>query len=52
VRLLSQPISEMQDSYRGQAAPHGPLLDHYCTLLVNKQTDKQTDNNIGQYFMF
>ncbi|XP_071267574.1 stabilizer of axonemal microtubules 3 isoform X1 [Salvelinus alpinus] len=34
VRLLSKPISEMQDSYRGQAAPHGPLLDHYCTLLA------------------
>uniref|UniRef100_A0A673WIF3 Zgc:193811 n=1 Tax=Salmo trutta TaxID=8032 RepID=A0A673WIF3_SALTR len=34
VRLLSQPISEMQDSYRGQSAPQGPLLDHYCTLLA------------------
>ncbi|XP_041719637.1 uncharacterized protein zgc:193811 isoform X2 [Coregonus clupeaformis] len=34
VQLLSRPISEMQDSYRGQAAPQAPLLDHCSTLLA------------------
>ncbi|CAB1341410.1 unnamed protein product [Coregonus sp. 'balchen'] len=28
------PINELQDSYRGQAAPQGPLLDHCSTLLA------------------
>ncbi|KAL0993589.1 hypothetical protein UPYG_G00110150 [Umbra pygmaea] len=34
VHLLPQPISEVQDNYRGQSAKRGPLLDHYSTLLT------------------
>ncbi|KAJ7989913.1 hypothetical protein DPEC_G00309420 [Dallia pectoralis] len=34
VRLISRPVSEMQDRYRGQTAPQSPLLDHYCPLLA------------------
>ncbi|XP_019906432.1 uncharacterized protein zgc:193811 isoform X2 [Esox lucius] len=35
VHLLSRPISEMQDSYRGQTAPQGPMVDHYSTLRLD-----------------
>ncbi|XP_046894146.1 uncharacterized protein zgc:193811 [Hypomesus transpacificus] len=32
VRLLSRPVSEMQDSFKGLAAQEGPQLDNYNTL--------------------
>uniref|UniRef100_A0A3B1IXL6 Zgc:193811 n=1 Tax=Astyanax mexicanus TaxID=7994 RepID=A0A3B1IXL6_ASTMX len=33
VRVVSKPVSEMQDCYRGRSAPHEPLDDHHRTLL-------------------
>lgn len=34
VRVVSKPVSEMQDSYRGQSAAHGSLAEHYNTMEV------------------
>ncbi|XP_026853832.2 uncharacterized protein zgc:193811 isoform X1 [Electrophorus electricus] len=34
VRVVSAPISEMQDHYKVQSQPHEPLVGHYKTLLA------------------
>ncbi|XP_072550249.1 stabilizer of axonemal microtubules 3 [Salminus brasiliensis] len=34
VKVVSKPVSEMQDCYRGRSAPHEPLVDHCRTLLA------------------
>ncbi|XP_066499118.1 uncharacterized protein zgc:193811 isoform X2 [Hoplias malabaricus] len=34
IRVVSAPVSEMRDRYRGQSAPHQPLVEHYRTLLA------------------
>ncbi|XP_036445870.1 uncharacterized protein zgc:193811 [Colossoma macropomum] len=34
IRLVSKPVSEMQDRYRGHLAPDEPLVDHYRTLVA------------------
>lgn len=34
VRVVSKPVSEMQDSYTGQSAALEPLAEHYKMMQV------------------
>ena len=35
LRVLSAPLSEARDRYRGVQAPHPPVPQHYDTLRVS-----------------